>query len=100
VPAAVARSKGPIQWEVPPIRRIAFVLVLLVVGTSVIISAAGLFRLGGYLLAASLVLAATLRGTLPARYCLGLLIRSRRIDVVTMLVLAVAVGVMARSVPS
>ena len=96
----MARNKGPIQWEVPPVRRVAFVLVLLVAALSVLVSAAGYFRLGGYVLAASLVLAALLRGTLPARYCLGLLIRSRRIDVVTMLVFAAAVGGMARSVPS
>jgi hypothetical protein len=92
-------AKGPIQWEVPPIRRLAFDLVLLVAGASLLVTAMGMFRLGGYVLAASLLLSALLRGVLPARYCLGMLIRSRRIDVVTMLVLAVAVGGLARSVP-
>ena len=94
------RYHGPIRWEVPPIRRVAFVSVLLVAGTSVLVTAFGMFRLGGYILAASLVLSALLRGTLPARYCLGLLVRSRRIDVVTMLILAAAVGGLAPSVPS
>ncbi len=41
------------------------------------------FRRGGYLLALALALAAVLRAMLPDRYCLGLLVRSRRIDVVT-----------------
>jgi hypothetical protein len=95
----VPAAKGPIQWEVPPVRRVAFVLVLLVAGAAVVVTAFGMFRLGGYILALSLVLSALLRGVLPARYCLGMLIRSRNIDVVTMLVLAVAVGGLARSVP-
>ena len=96
----MARYRGPIRWEVPPIRRVAFVSVLLVSVLSVLVAAAGMFRLGGYLLSASLLLAALLRGSLPARYCLGLLVRSRRIDVVTMLILAVAVAGLGRSVPS
>lgn len=79
-----------IQWEVPPSRRFAFVLVLTVMVISVLAAGLGHVRLGGYLLAASLALAATMRAMLPEKYCLGLLVRTRTFDVVTAAVFAVA----------
>ena len=57
------------------------------------------FRAGGYVLAAACGLAASFRALLPEQYCLGLLVRSRRIDVTTAVVLALAVGVVAGIVP-
>jgi hypothetical protein len=57
------------------------------------------FRMGGYLLAASLVLAALLRAVLPRRMAQGLLVRSRRMDVTMALLFAVAVAVTAAIVP-
>ena len=88
-----------IHWEVPPSRRIAFVLVLLVLLASVILTVTVDFRVGGYTLAAALVLAAALRALLPAKYCLGLLVRSRQLDVAMALAFALAVLVTAHVVP-
>jgi hypothetical protein len=88
-----------VQWEVPPTRRLAFVGVLLVAGLSVVLTVAVDFRVGGYVLAAALAGAAVLRATLPEKYCLGLLVRSRRIDVAIDAALAVAVAVSAQIVP-
>lgn len=88
-----------VQWEVPPTRRVAFVAVLLTVAASVVVTVRWDFRFGGYLLAAALGLAAALRALLPERYCLGLLVRSRRVDVLISTVLAVGVAVLARVVP-
>ena len=51
------------------------------------------FRVGGYVLAAALALAAVMRATLPEKYCLGLLVRSCRVDVAIDTALAVAVFV-------
>jgi hypothetical protein len=89
-----------VQWEVPPVRRLAFTAVLLVVAVSVATTVLVDFRLGGYLLAGALALSAAFRAGLPERYCLGLLVRSRRVDVVAAAVLAVAVAVLANAVPS
>jgi hypothetical protein len=91
---------GLVDWEVPPTRRIAFVAVLLVVAASVLATVTIGFRPGGYLLAAALGLAAVIRGTLPEQYCLGLLVRSRRLDVLFDAVLAIAVLITAHVVPS
>jgi hypothetical protein len=88
-----------VQWEVPPTRRLAFVAVLLTVAVSVVVTVRWDFRLGGYLLAVALGLAAGFRAFLPERYCLGLLVRSRRVDVLISTVLAVGVAVLARFVP-
>jgi hypothetical protein len=90
-----------VQWEVPPTRRIAFVLVLAVAALSVLLTI-GLhdFRIGGYVLAAALAAAAVMRATLPEKYCLGLLVRSRRLDVTIDALLAVGVFVGAQIVPS
>jgi hypothetical protein len=89
-----------VRWEVPPTRRLAFVAVLLVTAAAVVVTAFIDFRRGGYLLALALALAAALRAMLPDRYCLGLLVRSRRIDVVTAATMAVALFVTVSVVPS
>jgi hypothetical protein len=89
-----------VQWEVPPVRRLAFTVVLLVVAASVVTTLLVDFRLGGYVLAAALALSAGFRAGLPERYCLGLLVRSRRLDVAAAAVLAVGVAVLANAVPS
>jgi hypothetical protein len=88
-----------VQWEVPPTRRIAFLSVLLVAAASVVVTVAVDFRLGGYTLAAALLLAAVIRAAVPEKYCLGLLVRSRRLDVLFDAGLAVAVFVAAHIVP-
>jgi len=88
-----------VQWEVPPTRRIAFVAVLTVVAASVGVSVAADARAGGYTLAGALALAAVLRALLPERYCLGLLVRSRQVDVLVDAVLAVVLFVLAGVVP-
>jgi hypothetical protein len=88
-----------VQWEVPPTRRIAFVVVLLIAALSVVLTVVVDFRVGGYVLAAALAAAAVMRAALPEKYCLGLLVRSRRIDVVVDATLALAVFVGAQIVP-
>ena len=88
-----------VRWEVPPNRRLAFTAVLLTVAASVLVTVLVDFRVGGYVLAGACVLAASFRAALPEQYCLGLLVRSRRIDVTTAVVLAVAVGAVAGIVP-
>lgn len=88
-----------VQWEVPPTRRLAFVAVLLIVAASVMVTVRWDFRLGGYLLAVALGMAAAFRAFLPERYCLGLLVRTRRVDVLISTALAVGVAVLARFVP-
>ena len=88
-----------VRWEVPPERRVAFTVVLVVLALSVAVTSLDHFRAGGYLLAASLGLAALFRAVLPERYCLGLLVRTRRMDVVTAAALAAAVAVVAGIVP-
>ncbi len=54
---------------------------------------------GSPLLAGACVMAASFRAALPEQYCLGLLVRSRWIDVTTAIVLAAAVAVAAGNVP-
>ena len=88
-----------LRWEVPPQRRIAFSAVLAVMAASVLVTVVGDWRRGGYVLAGALLLAAVLRAALPEKYCLGLLVRSRRIDVVMAATLAVAVALVAGIVP-
>lgn len=87
------------RWEVPPERRVAFTIVLVVLAVSVAVTYFVDFRAGGYILAASLGVAAVFRAVLPERYCLGLLVRTRRMDVAAAAVLAVAVAVVAGVVP-
>lgn len=89
-----------VRWQVPPSRRFAFVLVLAVMASSVVVSLAGQWRVGGYVLASSLALAAVLRATLPDKYCLGLLVRGRRMDTIVAALFAVAIAVTASVVPA
>lgn len=89
-----------VRWEVPPTRRLAFVAVLLVTTVSVPVTLLAGFRQGGYLLAAALGLAAVLRAGLPDRYCLGLIVRTRAVDVLTAGGLAVALAVVTGLVPT
>jgi hypothetical protein len=77
----------------------AFVSVLTVTACSVLVTVLVDFRDGGYLLATALGMAAVLRTTLPPKYCLGLLIRNRHTDVITMAALAVAVAISVSVVP-
>lgn len=53
-------------------------------------------RLYGYALGATLVVLALLRALLPSRLAGGLVVRSRWVDVTTLLVLGAAVAVLAR----
>jgi len=89
-----------VQWEVPPTRRIAFVAVLAVVAASVAVSVVVDSRAGGYTLAAALAMAAVLRAVLPERYCLGLLVRSRQLDVLMSTTFATVLLVLASKVPT
>ncbi|WP_088314104.1 DUF3017 domain-containing protein [Kineosporia sp. R_H_3] len=89
-----------VRWEVPPTRRLAFVAVLLLTAAVVPVTLLVGFREGGYLLAGALGLAAVLRAVLPDKYCLGLLVRTRLVDVLTAGSLAVAVGVVTGLVPT
>jgi hypothetical protein len=81
-----------IKWEVQPHRRAAFSIVvgLLVISIGVVVFVG--FRPGSYCLIASLTIAAAMRAFLPARWCLGLLVRSRKLDVLMLLSLAVAMA--------
>jgi hypothetical protein len=89
-----------IQWEVPPSRRFAFVVVLLVMASSVAVAWSGQVRLSGYLLAAAMALAATLRAVLPEKYCLGLLVRTRSMDVAVAAGFALALAVATAVLPA
>lgn len=74
---------GPAWWVV-------FVAVL----ASLLFAVTLGFRTGGYLLTATLVFAAVLRGALPERIAAGLVVRGRPWDVVMYLLMALAVGLM------
>jgi Protein of unknown function (DUF3017) len=89
-----------VRWEVPPERRVAFTIVLVVLAVSIALTVLVDFRAGGYVLASALGLAALFRAVLPERYCLGLLVRTRRLDVTTAVVLAAAVAIVAGIVPA
>jgi hypothetical protein len=89
-----------VQWEVPPTRRIAFVVVLGLMAASVLLTVLfDDFRVGGYLLATAMALAAVIRASLPEKYCLGLLVRSRTFDVATAAVFALAIAITTAIVP-
>lgn len=93
------RRHGVITWEVRPIFRLAFVLVVVLMVLSILASVAISFAAGGYGLAATLFVAAVMRLTLPPEYCLGLIVRSRNTDVITCLVLAFSLAALTRTVP-
>jgi Protein of unknown function (DUF3017) len=91
-----------VRWEVPPSRRIAFLVVLAVVAGSVVVATLpGLdARAGGYTLAGALALAAVMRAVLPEKYCLGLLVRSRHVDVVMAAALAMILFTLTKILPT
>ncbi len=85
----------------PPlvVRRLVFIGVLVVAALSVPVTVLAGFRAGGSVLSAALLMSSLARAVLPAEYCLGLLVRSRRLDAFTSFVLAAAVFVCAWIVP-
>lgn len=64
------------------------------VAASVLAIVAGQLRLGGYLLAATFALTAALRLTLPTRVVGAVAVRSRTVDVIGLLLTAVAAAVL------
>jgi hypothetical protein len=82
-----------------PTRRAAFFVVLLLVACSLPATLLVDFRVGGYVLALAAILGGTARALLPDYLCLGLLVRSRQQDVVTLYALGAAVAVAAFYVP-
>jgi hypothetical protein len=100
-PAHPEAEDAPGGLAGPPlqVRRSVFVFVLMIVAASVGLTLIRGFRVGGYVLAAALLTASVARAVLPPQYCLGLIVRSRRLDVLTTLVLAVTVAFAAAIVP-
>jgi hypothetical protein len=105
--SAVTTPPAP---EVPPappvptgppllVRRAVFIGVLALVTASVAVTLLVGFRPGGYVLASAALSGALARAVLPEYLCLGLLVRSRRQDVVTLLVLGVALLASVSTVP-
>jgi F0F1-type ATP synthase assembly protein I len=82
-----------------PVRRIAFLIVLLLVAASLPLTFLINFQVGGTALALAAVVGGTARAVLPDYLCLGLLVRSRQQDVVTMFGLGVAIAILAWKVP-
>jgi hypothetical protein len=83
-----------------PIRRVAFAIVLLLLFASLPITLLVGFQVGGSVLALAALFGASARAVLPEYLCLGLLVRSRQQDVITMLILGLSVGVLAWKVPA
>jgi hypothetical protein len=85
----------------PPllVRRAVFIGVLTLVAASVVVTLLVGFRPGGYVLASAGLAGAAARAVLPEYLCLGLLVRSRRQDVVTLLVIGIALTVSVTTVP-
>jgi hypothetical protein len=99
----------PVGTPVPPpagtgppllVRRAVFIGVLALVAGSVLVTWFVNFRAGGWVLSSAAVLGAVARAVLPEYLCLGLLVRSRRQDVVTLLVIGVALAVSVGIVPN
>ena len=80
-------------------RRAAFVVVLFLVACSLPATLLFDFRIGGLVLASAAQVGGTARALLPDYLCLGLLVRSRQQDVVTLFALGVAVGIASLNVP-
>ncbi len=81
------------------VRRTAFLVVLLLVAASLPLTLLISFKVGGFVLALAAVVGGTARAVLPDHLCLGLLVRSRQQDVVTMFLLGVGVALLAWKVP-
>lgn len=82
-----------------PTRRAAFIVVLLLVACSLPATMLFDFRIGGLVLALAALVGGTARALLPDYLCLGLLVRSRQQDVITLFALGVAVAITALNVP-
>ena len=82
-----------------PARRAAFAVVLLLVACSLPVTLMFDFQLGGLVLALAALFGGTARALLPDYLCLGLLVRSRQQDVVTLFALGAAVAITALNVP-
>lgn len=80
-------------------RRAVFTVVLLLVACSLPAALLVDFRVGGCVLASAALLGGTARAVLPDYLCLGLLVRSRQQDVITLFALGAAVAVAALNVP-
>ena len=93
-PAPPARTGPPLL-----VRRAVFIGVLALVAASVVVTMVVGFRPGGYVLASAALSGALARAVLPEYLCLGLLVRSRRQDVLTLLVLGVALVASVSTVP-
>lgn len=90
-------SSSSRHWYV---RQWPITLVLALVGISLLLVATNHFRRGSVLLAASVILATFLRLFLPGRDA-GLMVqRSRRVDVITLAVLGIGLGIFSLWVPA
>jgi hypothetical protein len=89
----------PVEGPSLPTRRAAFAVVLFLVACSLPATLLFDFRVGGCVLALAAVVGGTARALLPDYLCLGLLVRSRQQDVITLYLLGVAVAVAALNVP-
>jgi Protein of unknown function (DUF3017) len=87
--------RSPIIVDGPslPVRRAAFALVLLLVALSLPVTLLAGVRYGGFTLALAAFTGGAARALLPDYLCLGLLVRSRRQDAVTLFALGAAVAV-------
>jgi hypothetical protein len=83
-----------------PVRRAVFAIVLLLVALSLPATLLIGFRVGGCVLALAALFGGVARAVLPDYLCLGLLVRSRQQDVVTLFALGLAVAVFALKVPA
>jgi F0F1-type ATP synthase assembly protein I len=83
-----------------PARRAAFATVLLLVACSLPLSLLVSFQAGGSVLALAAIVGGVARAVLPDYLCLGLLVRSRQQDVLTLFALGAAVAVFTWNVPS
>lgn len=81
------------------LRELPILGVLAVVAAGLVLGAVRQWRAGALVIAAGLLLAAVLRLVLPARRAGLLVVRSRRLDVATLLLLGAALMTLASSVP-
>jgi DUF3017 family protein len=82
-----------------PVRRAAFAVVLFLVAASLPLTLLAGFKAGGETLALAAVVGGVCRAVLPDYLCLGLLVRSRQQDAVTLVLLGAAVAVVTWIVP-
>lgn len=87
--------------EGPPLRtrRVVFAVMLFLVAASLPLTYLVGLRAGGLVLALSAIVGGVCRAVLPDYLCLGLLVRTRTQDAVTLLLLGAAVAVITWIVP-